>query len=100
MNLEMVLDAYKMAGNEFWLVSIKPNEKNGELLGYKYIVSCVDRDLEKISVKIPGKQLIPSPEKGAYIPVSIKGLTAEYYLIDGKQIISFNATGIEEVKGS
>lgn len=100
MNLEMVLDAYKMTGNEFWLVKVIPNEKNGELLGYKYNVACIDRDLEKINVKIPGKQLIPSPEKGVYIPVSIKGLTAEYYLIDGKQILSFNATGIEEVKGS
>lgn len=99
MNLPIVLDAYKMTGNNFWLIKVTPNEKNGELIGYRYNVSCVDRDLEKINVKISGKQLVPSPQ-GEYVPVSIKGLTAELFLIDGKQVVSYNATGIEAVKGS
>lgn len=86
------------------LVDITPayEYKDGRRLdtvtGYRYIVALPEHGLEKIGVKIEGKQLMEKSE--GFAEIEFSGLEVFAYESQDKTQISAKATGISLVKKS
>ena len=85
-------------GEKMLLVDITPayEYKDGRRLdtvtGYRYIVALPEHGLEKLGVKIDGKQLLEKPD--GFAEVEFTGLEVFAYEAQGKTQISARATGI------
>ncbi len=85
-------------GEKMLLVDITPayEYKDGRRLdtvtGYRYIVALPEHGLEKLGVKIDGKQLLDKPD--GFAEVEFTGLEVFAYEAQGKTQISARATGI------
>ena len=85
-------------GEKMLLVDITPayEYKDGRRLdtvtGYRYIVALPEHGLEKLGVKIDGKQLLDKPD--GFVEVEFDGLEVFAYEAQGKTQISARATGI------
>jgi hypothetical protein len=89
-------------GETMLLVDVLPTYEyvNGarteKLSGYRYVVALPAHQLEKLSVKIPGRQLIDRPN--GYIEVEFSDLFVRPYESQGHVLLSATATGITEKK--
>ena len=89
-------------GEKMLLVDITPayEYKDGRRLdtvtGYRYIVALPEHGLEKLGVKIDGKQLLDKPD--GFAEVEFDGLEVFAYEAQGKTQISARATGITLVE--
>jgi len=85
-------------GEKMLLVDITPayEYKDGRRLdtvtGYRYIFALPEHGLEKLGVKIDGKQLLEKPD--GFAEVEFDGLEVFAYEAQGKTQISARATGI------
>ena len=85
-------------GEKMLLVDITPayEYKDGRRLdtvtGYRYIVALPEHGLEKLGVKIDGKQLLEKPD--GFAEVEFDGLEVFAYETQGKTQISARAIGI------
>ena len=85
-------------GEKMLLVDITPayEYKDGRRLdtvtGYRYIVALPEHGLEKLGVKIDGKQLLEKPD--GFAEVEFTGLEVFAYEAHGKTQISARATVI------
>ena len=85
-------------GEKMLLVDLTPayESKDGRRLdtvtGYRYIVALPEHGLEKLGVKIDGKQLLDKPD--GFAEVEFDGLEVFAYEAQGKTQISARATGI------
>ena len=85
-------------GEKMLLVDITPayEYKDGRRLdtvtGYRYIVALPEHGLEKLGVKIDGKQLLEKPD--GFAEVEFDGLEVFAYEAQGKTQISARAIGI------
>ena len=73
------------------------NKPTDEIEGYRYVVACVDHGLDKLSIKIPGKQLMDAP-KGGFPTVTFTDLAIRPYVSSGQLALTATATGIALVK--
>ena len=95
---DISVDVVKTFGSKLWLVDVAPSyeykdgEKTQNVTGFKYTVALPERNLEKISVKIPGKQLVNRPE--GYVECKFTNLEAGVYLQDKILNISAKADSI------
>ena len=88
-------------GEKMLLVEIIPSyeykdgEKTNNISGYRYVVALPKHNLEKISVKIDGEQLMDKmamPE--GFVEVEFENLEVLAYEMRGSVQISAKATGI------
>ena len=70
----------------------KGRDKTNNILGYRYIIALPKHNLEKISVKIDGEQLMDKPE--GFVEVEFENLEVSAYEKNGSVLISAKATGI------
>ena len=95
---DVVIDANRTLGNTMLLTEVRPyyeykdGVKSDTVAGYKYSV-CRKKDLEKIAVKVPGKQQIEAPKEG-YIEVKFNDLAMTLYMMDGKPQVTASASAI------
>lgn len=73
----------------------KDGHRSDTITGYRYIVALPEHSLEKIGVKIEGKQLLEKPE--GFAEVEFSGLEVFAYESQGKTQISAKAAGISLV---
>ena len=84
------------------LVDVAPTYQydNGKrtdtVVGYRYIIALPAHSLEKIGVKIDGKQLMEKPE--SFIEVEFSDLEVSAYESQGHVQLTAKATGISTVK--
>ena len=89
-------------GSKNLLVDITPayeykdGKRTDNLTGYRYTVALPEHGLDKISVRIDGKQLIEKPE--GYIEVEFSGLEVNAYESQGHVQFTAKATGISPVR--
>jgi len=85
-------------GNKLWLVDIAPayeykdNRRTDTVTGYRYTVAMPERNLEKINVRIDGKQQLEKPE--GFVEVVFTGLEVFIYWLNGVPNVGAKATGI------
>lgn len=95
---DLIIDPRSL-GSKFWLVSIDPaysyqnGQRTSEISGYRYTVALPEKNLEKVGIKIPGKQLLDAPENG-YMEVTFTGLELYFYWQNGQPNIAAKATGV------
>lgn len=88
-------------GEKKLLVDIAPayEYKDGKRLdtvtGYRYIVALPEHSLEKLGVKIEGRQLMEKPD--GFAEVEFSGLEVFAYEAQGRAQVSARATGISLV---
>lgn len=100
---DIITDFAKTFGTNYALVEVKPRPiyKDGERTDevvYVYYIVCIDRKMKRISVKIPGKQLINSPEDGSIIRVSLENAIAKPYIMNNQLGFTITASNIKEIK--
>ena len=89
-------------GTKKWLVDIMPayeykdGKRTDTVTGYRYIVALPAHGLEKLGIKIDGKQLVGKPE--GFIEVEFAGLEVSAYETQGHVQITAKATGISAVR--
>lgn len=94
---DLIIDPRSL-GNKLWLVDIAPvyeykdNRRTDNITAYRYTVAMPDRNLDKIGVKIDGKQLIEKPD--GYAEVKFTGLEVFIYWLNGQPQVGAKATGI------
>ena len=74
----------------------KDGKRTDNLTGYRYTVALPEHGLDKIGVRIDGKQLIEKPE--GYIEVEFNGLEVNAYESQGHVQFTAKATGISPVR--
>ena len=94
---DLIIDP-KSLGNKFWLTEVTPvyeykdNRRTDAIICYRYTVCLPERGLEKINVKIDGKQLLESPESG-YVEVSFQNLEVFIYWLNQQPQVGAKASG-------
>lgn len=73
----------------------KDNHRLDTITGYRYIVALPEHSLEKLGVKIEGKQLMEKPD--SFVEVEFNGLDIFAYENQGKTQIGAKAIGISLV---
>jgi len=97
---DLIIDPRSL-GNKLWLVDVAPayeykdNRRTDTVTGYRYTVAMPEKELEKINVKIDGKQLMEKPE--GYSEVTFTGLEIFVYWSNGQPQVGAKATGISLV---
>lgn len=90
-------------GKDMLLVAVRPsytyiNGQRGAQNGYTYDVCLPEHNLDKLSIRIDGEQLVPTPES-KYVPVEIAGLVVRPYVTrDGRLAYSATATAVKIVQ--
>ena len=85
-------------GEKMLLVEIIPSyeykdgAKTNNISGYRYVVALPKHNLEKISVKIDGEQLMDKPE--GFVEVEFDNLEVGAYEKNGSVLLTAKATGI------
>ena len=74
----------------------KDGRRTDTVTGYRYVVALPDHQLEKIGVKIEGKQLLEKPE--GYAEVEFTGLELMVYESQGHAQISARAAGVSLIQ--
>ena len=98
---DLIIDPRSL-GNKFWLVDVvasheyKDNRRTDNVTGYRYTVCLPEKSLEKINIKIDGKQLLEKPESG-YVEVMPTGLEVFIYRSNGQPQVGARATGVSLV---
>lgn len=70
----------------------KDGKRTDTLTGYRYVVALPEHALEKLSVKIDGKQLMDKPD--GFVEVEFSGLEVSAYEIKEGVRFTAKATGI------
>ena len=97
---DLIIDP-KSLGNKLWLVDVAPayeykdNHRTDTILGYRYSVAMPEKGLDKINVRIDGKQLVEVPD--GYAEVRFDGLEVFIYWSQGQYQIGAKAVGIHLV---
>ena len=97
---DLVFDLTASLGEQLWLVDIYPafafvnGKKTDEVIGYNYVILLPQKGLQKIAVKILGKQLIDKPP--VYCPVDFDGLSLFVYFMNGRERVGAKANGIRK----
>ncbi len=97
---DLIIDP-KSLGTKLWLVDVAPvyeyknNKRTENVSGYRYTVAMPEKNLDKISIKIEGKQQLEKPE--GYAEVTFHGLEVFIYWMNGQPQIGAKATGISMV---
>ena len=95
---DLIIDNRSMGG-KFWLTEVIPayeykdGKRTDNLIGYRYMVALPERGLEKIGVKVEGKQLVAAPESG-YVDVTFTGLEIFLYWSNGQPQIGARAKAV------
>ena len=101
MKLTDLIVSPKSLGDKLWLVDVSPayeykdGKRTDTVTGYRYIVALPAHSLEKISVRIDGKQLMEKPD--GYIEVEFADLDVTAYESQGHVQLTAKATGIHLV---
>ena len=72
------------------------NQRTDTVTGYRYVVALPAHSLEKIGVRIDGKQLMGKPE--GFIEVEFSDLEVSAYEAQGHVQLTAKATGISAAK--
>lgn len=94
---DLIIDP-KSLGNKLWLVDITPvyeykdNRRTENITGYRYTVAMPERNLDKIGIKIDGKQLVEKSD--GYAEVIFTGLELSIYWLNGQPQVGAKATGV------
>jgi len=84
-------------GNKLWLVDVSPayeykdNRRTDTILGYRYAVAMPEKGLDKINVKIDGKQLMEAPN--GFAEVRFDNLEVFIYWSQGQPQVGAKAKG-------
>lgn len=87
-------------GKKMLLVDVRPyyqydnGVKGNDVQGYKYSAALPALNLEKIDVKIEGKQLMELPADGSFVKIEFTGLEIGLYERDKRLNLTAKATGI------
>lgn len=94
---DLVIDPRSL-GNKLWLVDVTPvyeykdNRRTDNITAYRYTVAMPEKNLDKIGIKIDGKQLIEKPD--GYAEVKFTDLEVFIYWLNGQPQVGAKATGI------
>ena len=84
---DLVIDAKGSLGGKYWLTEVLPvyqyndNKRTDVITAYRYVVCLPERGLEKIAVKIDGKQQLEQPSNN-YVEVVFQNLEMSIYFMN------------------
>ena len=102
LKLQDLIISSESLGSKLWLIDIIPayeyrdNRRTDTITGYKYIVALPEKGLEKISIRIDGKQQLEKPESG-FVEARFDNLEVFIYWLNGTPNVAARATKISLV---
>ena len=97
---DLIIDP-KSLGSKLWLVDVSPayeykdNRRTDTVTGYRYAVAMPEKGLDKINVRIDGKQLMEAPD--GFVEVRFEGLEVFIYWSQGQPQVGAKAMGVQLV---
>lgn len=98
---DLIIDPQSL-GKKLWLVDITPayeytkdGRRTDTVTGYRYAVAMPDKGLDKINVRIDGKQRMEKPD--GYAEVAFDNLEVFIYWSQGQPQVGAKASGIHVV---
>lgn len=97
---DLIIDP-KSLGEKQWLVNVAPayeykdGKRTDTILGYRYSIALPEKGLDKIDVRIDGRQQLDAPD--GYAEVRFDGLALCIYWGRGDYHVGAKATGIHLV---
>lgn len=98
---DLIVDPRSL-GSKLWLVEVLPayeydkeKKPTDKILGYRYSTALPEHGLEKINVRIDGKQLMEQPN--GFVEVEFQNLEVFIYWSKGQPCVGAKATGIQPV---
>ena len=94
---DLIIDTRSLR-SKLWLVDVAPvyeyqdNKRTENITGYRYTVAMPEKALEKINIKIDGRQLVEKPN--GYAEVTFTGLELSLYMMNNQPQVKATATGI------
>ncbi len=88
-------------GSKLWLVDVKPvavyvnGQRTDTISGYRYTVALPDKGLDKVDIKIDGKQLMEAPN--GFVEVRFDDLKVFLQWYNKDYRVAGSATGIHLV---
>jgi len=101
--VDVVADVPKTIGGKTVLTGVKPvydyanGMRSNTVVAYRYIVALPDRAYEHLEVKIPGQQLLSTPNEGDYPLVKFENLELFIYWTPNGYQLGARATGVSIV---
>jgi len=101
MKITDLIIAPNSLGSKLWLVDVAPayeykdGRRTDSITGYRYVIALPEKGLDKINVRIDGKQLMDTPD--GYAEVRFEGLEVFIYWSRGDYAVGAKATGISIV---
>ena len=98
---DLIIDP-KSLGSKYWLTDVAPvyeyknNQRTDTITGYRYTIALPERGLEKVAVKIDGKQLLEKPESG-FVEVAFQNLEVFIYWLNQQPQVAAKASGVSLV---
>ena len=95
---DLVIDP-KSLGSKFWLTDVmavyeyRDNKRTDTVTGFRYTICLPEKGLDKINVKIDGKQQLEKPESG-YIEVRFTDLEVFIYWLNGQPQVGAKAATV------
>ena len=94
---DLIIDSRSL-GSKFWLVEVlssyeyKDGKRTDNISAYRYVIALPEKGLEKVNVKIEGKQLLDAPK--GYAEVNFNALEVFIYWSGGDYQVGAKAKGI------
>ena len=94
---DLIIDPVSL-GSKLWLVDVKPisvyvnNQRTDAISGYRYTVALPEKSLDKVDIKIDGKQLMEAPN--GFVEVRFDDLKVFLQGFHGDYRVAGSATGI------
>ncbi len=97
---DVKIDVKVTLGERYWLVGVTPireyidGQRTDKIIGYRYITCLPERGMDKVGVRIEGRQLMEAPSGGGYVEVKYADLDVYIYGPTGHEQVGMRATGI------
>ena len=97
---ELIIDPSSL-GSKLWLVDVRPavvyvnGQRTDAISGYRYTVALPEKGLDKVDIKIDGKQLMDAPN--GYVEVRFDDLKVFLQWYNKDYRVAGSATGIHLV---
>lgn len=97
---DLIIDP-KSLGNKLWLVDVTPaylyqgGRRTDTVIGFRYSTVLAEKNMDKINVRIDGKQILDPPD--GYAEVTFTGLEVFIYWSNGQPMVAAKAAGISLV---
>ncbi len=97
---DLKIDVQATLGSRYWLVGVTPireyidGQRTDKVIGYRYLTCLPERGMDKVGIRIDGKQLMDAPADGGYVEVKYADPEVYIYGPSSQPQVGVRASGV------